>query len=85
MKKSIRKSIETLKHEIQALDEDSAAKNNLEEIINRLETEIEKDNFDSIDDITETLNNSLSQFETTHPKITETINGIMTTLSTLGI
>lgn len=85
MKESIRKSIETLRHEIQSLEEDSASINNLEEIIDRLENEIEKNDFDSIDDIIEPLNNSLSQLETTHPKITEIINGIMTTLSTLGI
>jgi chromosome segregation ATPase len=86
MRESVQESIEELKSEIVDLQgEDLESKNKLTAIVKELETELESRELDSFDDFIEPLNESISNFETSHPRITEIINNIMSTLSGIGI
>ena len=86
MRESIQESIEELKLEIGNLqDEESDSRNKLNALVQELETELENREMDSFDDFIEPLNDSISNFEASHPRITEIINNIMTALSGIGI
>ncbi len=86
MRESVQESIKELKSEIADLQgEDLEAKNKLSSIVEELESELESRELDSFDDFIEPLSESISNFETSHPRITEIINNMMSTLSGIGI
>jgi phage shock protein A len=85
-KEEIQKAIARLKTEIDTLDADKAAvKKRLNSLIRDLERQLE--HADEVDHgpMIERMGSLVEQFETEHPTITGILNGIMTSLSNMGI
>ncbi|OVE75590.1 hypothetical protein BVX97_04170 [bacterium E08(2017)] len=86
MRESVKESLEELKAEIANLDDgDSDSQDKLNALVKDLEIEIDSREQDVFDDFMDPLKDSVSNFETSHPKITSIINNIMSTLSGIGI
>ena len=86
MRESIKESIEELKCEVANLpSEERESRDKLIELVQELETELDNRELDSFDDFIEPLSDSISTFETSHPKLTQLINNVMNTLSGIGI
>jgi phage shock protein A len=85
-KEEVQKSISRLKAEVNALDDSKAAvKKRIHSLIHDLEVQLE--NADEVDHgpMIERMGNVVDQFEAEHPAITGILNGIMTSLSNMGI
>ncbi len=85
-KEDIQKAIGRLKAEVNALDSSKAAvKKRVNGLIRDLERQLES--ADEVDHgpMIERLGNAIDQFEAEHPAITGILNGIMTSLSNMGI
>ncbi len=82
MRESIKESIEELKCEVANLpSEERESRDKLIELVQELETELDNRELDSFDDFIEPLSDSISTFETSHPKLTQLINNVSITFS----
>lgn len=85
-KEDVQESIARLKAEVNALDASKAAvKKRVNSLIRDLERQLES--ADEVDHgpMIERVGNVVDQFEAEHPAITGILNGIMTSLSNMGI
>ena len=81
----LQESLDQLRSEIKDLDsEDIESKTRIDKLIAQLEKQIEEDD-DILEEISETVTDSISYFETSHPRLTAIMNNLMTLLGNMGI
>jgi ribosome recycling factor len=78
----VKESISELKSELEKTPKETGI---FEETLHNAQEGLEKYTPEAIQELTETLKREASDFEVEHPRITEMINNIMTSLSNLGI
>jgi predicted transcriptional regulator len=86
MHNKIHQDLKKLEHEIEKLDPSQAEeKERLKNLVAKIKTELEKEVFEDNNDLTDLLQNSISEFNVSHPRLTENLNNVLMTLSNLGI
>ncbi len=87
MTEKLYKTLERLRLEIDKLDiDDVESKARLEKLVADLEQKLESpDNLPNDQDLTDSLADSLTHFEVSHPTVTGILNDLMMTLSNMGI
>ena len=85
--KDLHQQLEELRAEIDRVARnDTAAKDRMNELLGEVEKTIDASSDQEIDDnLMENLRETISQFETEHPRATALLNDIMVTLSNMGI
>jgi len=85
--KDLHQQLEELRAEIDRVARnDTAAKDRMNELLGEVEKTIDASSDQEIDDnLMENLRETISQFETEHPRATAILNDIMVTLSNMGI
>lgn len=82
----LRDELEQLKTEAANLPiEDQAARERLQTIIDNLEQRLSETGDNDDETLFDQLQDSVTQFETEHPRTTAILNDIMVTLSNMGI
>ena len=86
MEQDLQASLEDLKREIDGLDSaDDESRQRLQRIIANLETKLDASDDEPEENFMSYLEDSLTHFETSHPRVTSIINRVATTLSNMGI
>lgn len=88
MNEKINETINTLRTEISGLEGDAYADSRMR--LQQLIEELEVQQADGVpgggyDDLVESLKNSITHFEVSHPTLTGVLNELMMTLSNMGI
>jgi len=85
--KKLDESLEQLRAEIEALKPgDESSKQRLDQLVRELEQKLTNpDDSEVHEDVTEQLENSILQFEVSHPRLTGILNDIMVKLGNMGI
>lgn len=83
----LRQKLEHLKTEVNSLaSDDHASRERLEKLIDDIETRLEQDEASVSDEnLLDHVQESITHFETKHPRATAILNDIMVTLSNMGI
>ena len=83
----LQSELERLRQEVnQAGSDDNEVKEKLNKIINDIEIKIEEpENQDHHDVLLHGIKDTISQFESEHPRATAILNDLMVTLSNMGI
>ncbi len=86
-KDELYKSLEALQEEINRLEvSDEAGRERIKHLISDLEIQIENpDDSEQTETLVNKIPKLIEHFEVEHPRITETLNRIMVTLSDMGI
>ncbi len=85
--KDLHQELEKLRSEIdEVARHDTAAKERMMELVNDVEKSVDDAYEEEIDDnLLENIRETITQFETDHPRATAILNDIMVTLSNMGI
>lgn len=83
----LRQKLEHLKNEINGLAaDDHASRERLENLISDIENRLQQEDADMSDDsLLDHVQETITHFETNHPRATAILNDIMVTLSNMGI
>lgn len=86
-KEELHLSLESLHDEVNRLDiADETGRQRINHLISELEKQIENpDNTEQRNNLRNKVTNLIEDFEVEHPRITETLNRIMLSLSDMGI
>ena len=85
MNQQLRNTLAALREEIGKLESnDVASKEKLEQLVQTLEKRLDNPDDDDLK-LTEGLQDSVTHFEVTHPRVTAILNDFMMTLSNMGI
>ncbi len=83
-KTKVKQLVDELQHEMDQVDSlPSDKKEKLEGLIDSIEAGLEDESLTA--DLNESLSETVTEFEASHPRLTAIINDIMVTLSNLGI
>ena len=82
----LREELERLRTEAANLaEDDTAGRERLDKVIEQLEKRLAEDQENDDETLFDQLHESISHFETEHPRATAILNDIMVTLSNMGI
>lgn len=86
-KKALRQSLLQLRDEMSRLDfQDNKSKHKLEQMISRVELHLDSDKSrEQLDDILQSVSNTVSLLEVEHPTLTASLSQVITALSSMGI
>jgi len=86
-KRDLHQQLEQLRTEIENVArDDEQARARMNELLGEVERKIDETSEEEIDDtLMENLRETITQFETDHPRATAILNDIMVTLSNMGI
>ncbi len=85
-KNQLNEALQALRSEIQSLDTDESRKQSLNDLADKIEQQLEDSSPATKNHgLTETLEETISEFEVEHPDLTSIINRILVTLGNMGI
>jgi uncharacterized alpha-E superfamily protein len=86
-KTDLHHQLEQLRSEIERVArDDEQARKRMDDLLGEVERKIDESSEEEIDDnLMENLRETITQFETDHPRATAILNDIMVTLSNMGI